>query len=466
MDFRTFARRTAALLARRSVLRTCAALLIAFPLAAPARAQMGGMEGMDHDMGVAMVGPLGIPMDRMGSGTTWIPDAVPVPSRTWMLGSWHVMAHGVAWLEYDYQDGPRGDDRFGSLNWGMLMASRELLGGYLQPRVMLSLDPLTMGNRGYPLLLQSGEVYRGNAIRDRQHPHDFFMELAMLYERQIAPGLGISLYGAPSGEPALGPVAFMHRPSALDNPFAPLSHHWQDATHVSFGVLSAGLFGRSWKLEGSAFNGREPDEHRWGIDEMRLDSYSGRLTVNPTASLSATAGFGRLETPEILHPEESLHRATASVLYSHGGEGTQWATAAVWGMNAPIGHEDAEEEHQSTHAFLLETSLTEGSSTVLGRLEYVEKSAEELVVPPSSGVLPERVFGVVSFSLGYVHDLGRFVGLSGGLGALGTVNLLDEALEPFYGSRRPVGGAVFLRVRPARGEAEPMTHDHGAVGLR
>ena len=34
---------------------------------------------------------------------------------------------------------------------------------------------------------------------------------------------------------------FMHRPSAADDPFAPLGHHWQDATHEAFGVVTTGL---------------------------------------------------------------------------------------------------------------------------------------------------------------------------------------------------------------------------------
>ena len=225
-------------------------------------------------MAIMMIDPLGVSMERMGSGTTWIPDAVPLPARHVMSGSWLLMLHGFGFVQYDKQGGPRGADQFGSLNWAMLMASRDLLGGRFQARTMLSLDPATVTNRGYPLLLQSGETYRGQPLVDRQHPHDFWMELAMMYERVLSRSVGVTVYAAPSGEPALGPVAFMHRPSAMDNLAAPLSHHWQDATHISFGVLTAGLFGRHWKLEGSAFNGREPNEERWGFDRIRFDSYS------------------------------------------------------------------------------------------------------------------------------------------------------------------------------------------------
>ena len=221
-----------------------------------------------------------------------------------MAGSWFLMVHGFGFVQYDAQGGSRGDEQFGSLNWGMLMASRDLAGGRFQVRTMLSFDAATVSNRGYPLLLQSGESYRGQPLHDRQHPHDFWMELAVMYERAVSSKLGLALYAAPSGEPALGPVAFMHRPSAMDNPFAPLSHHWQDATHISFGVVSAGIFGPSWKIEGSAFNGREPDEERWGFDRLRLNSYSGRLTINPSAGWSLAAGYGFLRNPDALRPAE------------------------------------------------------------------------------------------------------------------------------------------------------------------
>jgi hypothetical protein len=227
----------------------------AFSSSAAQMPTMHGMQGMTDS-------PLGIPMDRMGSGTTWIPDAVALPSKHFRLGTWDMMLHGFVFAQYDKQSGDRGDVQFGSLNWGMLMASRPFAGGRIQARTMLSFDPATVTEKGYPLLLQSGETFGGEPLHDRQHPHDFLMELGVLYERTIGRGAAMSLYAAPSGEPALGPVAFMHRPSAMDNPTAPLGHHWQDATHISFGVLTAGVFTRTVKLEASAFNGREPDEER------------------------------------------------------------------------------------------------------------------------------------------------------------------------------------------------------------
>jgi hypothetical protein len=268
------------------------------------------------DMAMNMVpDPLGVSMDRLGSGTTWIPDAVALPSRRFSAGSWNLMLHGFAFGEYDEQSGSRGGSQLGSLNWGMLMATHALAGGRFQARTMLSLDAIGVTPRGYPLLLQSGEAFDGVPLHDRQHPHDFWMELGAMYDRPITNTVGFTLYAAPSGEPALGPVAFMHRPSAMDIPSAPIGHHWQDATHISFGVLTAGLFTHSVRLEGSVFNGREPDQNRWNFDPLKLDSYSGRLSYNPNQHWALNTGYGFIKSPEALSPNVSMHRVTASAMY-------------------------------------------------------------------------------------------------------------------------------------------------------
>jgi len=394
-------------------------------------------------MAIMMIDPLGVSMERMGSGTTWIPDAVPLPARHVMAGPWLLMLHGFGFVQYDTQGGPRGDDQFGSLNWAMLMASRDLLGGRFQARTMLSLDPATVSNRGYPLLLQSGESYRGQPLVDRQHPHDFWMELAVMYERAVSRDIGVTVYAAPSGEPALGPVAFMHRPSAMDNLMAPLSHHWQDATHISFGVITAGVFGRHWKLEGSAFNSREPNEERWGFDRLRLDSYSGRFTVHMDSSWVFSAGYGFLKSPEALHPTESVHRVTASVLHGRRlGTDGQVATAIIWGANRRSG--------RTTHSALVESeAVLDHHNTILGRLELVQKTAEDLALPIGSlGFSPDSTFTVAAGSLGYIREVVRMANATLGIGFQTTLNLVPAELQPFYGSRTPVGGMLFVRIHP------------------
>jgi len=274
------------------------------------------------------------------------------------------------------------------------------------------------------------------------------MELAVMYERSVSSQLGLELYVAPSGEPALGPVAFMHRPSAMDNPFAPLSHHWQDATHISFGVVTAGIFGSHWKIEGSAFNGREPDEERWGFDRLRLDSYSGRITVNPSARWSVAAGYGFLKNPDPLRPPASVRRATASLQYGRQiGMDGQWGTALIWGANRHSG--------EFSHSVLVESeAVLDHHNTLFGRFEVVHKTAEDLVLPTGpGGFAPDSTLRVASLSLGYVRELARTRWSTLGLGVQAILNLVPSALEASYGSRTPLGGIVFIRLRPfARSE--------------
>ena len=364
-----------------------------------------------------------------------------------VLGDWTLMLHGKGFTQYDWQGGPRGSNQLGFVNWAMAAASRPLGGGRLELRGMLSAEPWTIGARGYPLLLQSGESYRGTPLHDRQHPHDLFMELAALYERPVGRNLGLSVYLAPVGEPAVGPVAFPHRPSAADDPLAPISHHWQDGTHITFGVVTAGVFTRAVKLEGSWFNGREPDDHRTDFDYTgrKLDSYSVRLTANPGQRWSASAWYAYLKSPEELHPDESLHRYGAAALTTQPfGRRGQWAGALIWGANDQIG------AGQPSHSVVLESTLDlDGTNAVFGRAEYVRKSAQELVIPSAP---PAEEYDVGALALGYRRMVGTVAGLAVGLGARASVNLVPSSLEPTYGSRAVAGLAVYLQLRP------PGTH--------
>jgi hypothetical protein len=400
--------------------------------------RMSGMPGMPER-------PFGIPMTRMGSGTAWLPDASAMRAWHFMAGQWMLMVHGDAFLQYDHQGGPRGDDQVGSINWAMLMAMRQLAGGTLHLHGMASAEPLTIGKRGYPLLLQSGETYRGGPLHDRQHPHDLFMELSALYERPITQRLGFLLYAAPVGEPAVGPVAYMHRPSALNDPFAPLAHHWTDATHITYGVLTAGLFTRAVKLEGTLFNGREPDEDRYDFDFHALDSYGARLSVNPTPHWALSASYGYLKQPEAPQPEENQRRLGASVLHTVrlGREG-EWASALIYGGNKHV-RPGAGGNGGWEHSLIAESNLQlDDANSVFGRAEYVRKSAEELVLPGAA----DQEFDIGSFSLGYVREFAAYRGATLGLGVRGALNLVPRSLDGVYGSRPRVGLAVFLRVRP------------------
>jgi hypothetical protein len=385
-----------------------------------------------------MEGPLGIPHTRMGSGTSWLPDAAPMNAWHWMAGKWTIMLHGQAFLIYNHQGGPRGDTQLGSTNWGMIMAMRPLGGGLLHLHGMMSLEPYTVGASGYPLLLQSGEAYRGEPLRDRQHPHDLFMEIAAMYERPIGGGLGASIYLAPVGEPAIGPVAFMHRPSSEGDPLATLAHHWQDATHITFGVISAGLFTRAWKLEGTVFNGREPDEERSDFDFRPLDSYGARVSVNPNSRWAMSASYGYLKSPEELDPDDSQDRLGASIMHVLPTSTGHLSASLVYGANR---HSD---ENAFEHGFVLESNLHSGKNNVFGRASFVQKDAEDLEV----SIPGDPALNIYSVSLGYIREVGRVGQATFGLGGRIGASLVPRDLEPAYGTRTPVGIAVYLRVMP------------------
>ena len=416
-----------------------------------------------HSMTMESSAPLGLPMSRIGSGTAWQPDSTPMPGTHWQPGGgWDVMLHWNLLAGFDAQTTPRGDHQWISMNWVMAMAQHDLAGGQITGRVMLSAEPFsTGGKRGYPLLLQTGEQVDGVPLHDRQHPHDLFMEIAAAYALPLNSWLAAQAYVAAAGEPALGPVAFPHRYSALPNPFAALGHHWQDSTHIAFGVLTAGLYTRRWKLEGSWFNGKEPDENRYDFDFGSFDSYSVRLSFNPTDDWSFQGSYGYLPTPEQHGPGVGVDRLTASATYNRRlGADSNWASTLVFGNNW-YSH-----GVPTTLSALVESSLELSSNTFFGRIEAFQRSGEDLSLDRQPGAAPgiaRRVFSSAVLELGYVRRVGALGPLNFGIGGVGSVYALDSGLRPFYGSEQfPVAGMLFLRLWPAdihgSGAHSAMTH--------
>lgn len=386
-------------------------------------------------------GTAGVFAPRDASGTAWLPDETPMYGIHATAGAWQVMWHGNAFAQYLHETGERGSRQAGSINWIMGMARRDLGAGRLGLRGMFSLEPLTIAGCGYPDLLASGETCDGAPIHDRQHPHDFFMELAGEYDRPLAGPLRLQLYGGLAGEPALGPVAYPHRISAMPNPLAPISHHWLDATHITFGVITAGISERRWKAEASIFNGREPDEQRWNLDFAPLDSISGRLWFAPTPSLVLQVSAGRLAEAEAQHESEGrvdVARVTASATYHRPlREGTLWATTIAWGRN--------EEAGQASHAFLMESALTVNERDVwFGRFEIGGKPAHDLDIHGS-----DALFTVAKLQGGYTRYLPARAGLQPGFGGGLTLGIVPKALREVYGRRVNPGVALFVTLRPA-----------------
>jgi len=389
------------------------------------------------------------PMSREGSGTSWLPDSSPMYGRIFMFDENMLMLHGAIFPRYTNVSTRRGDDRIDAPNWFMAMYSHPL-GDSAQfgARLMMSLDPLTEGGRGYPLLFQSGESWNGEPLHDRQHPHDLFDEFSLSLSSRIAGfdhDLSAYVYFGYPGEPALGPPTFMHRPSAMDDPDAPIGHHWQDSTHVTFGVATVGLVWNNIKIEGSTFTGREPDEDRYDFDQPEFDSYSGRLSWNPMRNLALQVSYGYIESPEALAPELNRHRTTASLIYNLPlGNDSNWSNSFVWGQNNDTGQ-------GKTQSFLVESDYQRGRDTLYFRWERVEKSGDELVLNPAADT---RIFPVSAYTLGYVRDLTHGNGLDIGLGTQFTINNRPETLDRYYGDDVGYAFEFFLRIRPS-------IHSHG-----
>jgi hypothetical protein len=397
--------------------------------------QMNMPMGEHAGHAMAMNGALGsYPMERESSGTAWQPDTSEHMGLQVMSGDWMLMAHGVLNLVYDHQSGPRGDDKAFPSGMLMGMASHPLGNGTVQFKAMISPDP-PMGPSGYPLLLASGETANGrDRLIDRQHPHDLFMELSASVSQGIGPKSSAFLYAALPGEPAFGPPAFMHREAIMDSPEAPITHHWLDSTHISFGVVTAGVVLDRVKVEVSRFNGREPDQHRWNIETGPLDSTAIRVSWNPTRTLALQGSWGHFVDPEQLEPGVNQKRWSASALWADEiAPGWKLAGTLAWGRKVVQGHSD--------DAYALEASLKHAGWTAFGRGEITEN--RELVTDVENG----PAYRVGKVSLGAVRDFKVAEHFSLGLGGLFSVNFVPDALAPLYGGHNPTGAMGFVRLK-------------------
>lgn len=404
------------------------------PMDMPMDMPMGHEMPMHEHMEMTgMYGPY--PMTREASGTSWQPDQARHQGLHRMSGAWMLMLHGSADLVADDQGGRRGDEKVFSSNMLMGMAQRDLGPGHLGLRAMVSAEPATLGKRGYPLLLQTGETADGRTpLIDRQHPHDLFMELAATYS--VTRGnRSLFLYGGLPGDPALGPPAFMHRFSGAAIPQAPITHHWLDSSHITFGVLTAGAVVGGFKLEASAFRGREPDQNRFDIESPKLDSHSFRVSLNPTPHWALQASRGRLKSPEQLEPEIDVDRTTASVLYAGDWKPGHFESMLAWGRNR-------NRPGATLDAFTGEAALELGRRhTVFARVERVEK--DELL--PEGDPRAGRVFDVGSVGAGYRFDFWSRGHFAAGLGLLATLSSVPEEIRADYG-KDPASTMVFTRV--------------------
>jgi hypothetical protein len=436
---------------RRAVFFTVALTLFTLPMLSqnpttpmPDMPDMPGMSGMSgHTMSHAPASLVDALEMHATSGTDAEPDSTPLDMLMKTKGNWTFMFHGEAFLNDIQQSGPRGADRFFSTNWFMPMAQRKLGHGQLTLRMMLSFEPATVTQRRYPELFQQGETAFGVPIVDGQHPHDFFMELAALYDYKLGEKTLLSVSAAPMGDPALGPVAYPHRESASEDPLAALGHHLEDSTHIAADVITVGLTHHNFRLEASGFHGREPDENRWNINSGKLDSWSIRGTVNFRQNWSGQFSLGQLRSPESLAPDEDIRRMTASVTYNRPLHNGNWASMLLWGRNRSLS------DGNVGNGYLVESTLKFAQrNAVWGRIENVDRTNELLLGEnPEPVGFSERYFTrVQAYTLGYDREVGHIPHLATAIGGQFTWYGVPAELKAAYGEH-PVAGVVFLRMR-------------------
>ena len=389
-------------------------------------------------------------LSHTGSGTSAQPISTEAPMLMTMKDSWALMFHANVFVLDEQQSSPRGGDKFFSTSWFMPMAQRRLGRGVFTTRVMLSLEPATVTNRRYPLLFQQGETAFGVPIADGQHPHDFVMELAALYDLKLGEKSLLSFYFAPTGDPAIGPAAYAHRASASENPIGTLGHHQEDSTHIADDVVTVGFTHGIARIEASGFHGQEPDEFRWDIDQGKIDSWSTRLTLEPGKNWSGQYSYARIASPEALFPDENQERMTASVMYNRPFHNGNWANTLLWGRTHSL------QDNSVFNSYLFEsTARFRGRNYVWTRVESAERSNELILgensLPP--GFQEQPIGQVQAYTVGYDREIGLVSHLASAIGAQFTTYGVAERLKLIYGAH-PVGVAVFLRLRPFSGAAK------------
>jgi hypothetical protein len=326
---------------------------------------------------------------------------------------WRLMQDGVVAGIFNDQGGPRGDREFFVPNWWMGMLTRDAGRHRVTLSGMFSLDPATVGKSGYAELFQVGEALDGVPLVDRQHPHDFFMQLAAAWR-----------------------ISFSER-SAAGLPFAPLGHHTFDSTHISFGVAAASLTAGRVTVEGSVFNGREPDEDRWDINLGRLDSYAARVWFRPRDGWEVQVSSGRLREPEELEPGD-VTRTTASGTWTRLSENRLASVTAGWGVNAAHG--------DRKHGLFVEATSERGKNMFAVRLERQDLEVEKLLGHHHGEGEAELSGSVTALTLGAGRQVLTWRGFEGSIAIQGTLNWPPAVLEETHGTF-PKSAQIYFRLR-------------------
>ncbi len=344
------------------------------------------------------------------------PDAAGIEAPA--QDGWKLHHHTVLTLANSNQSGPRGGEKTFVTGMYMVQASRAInTSTNIKLSLMLSPDPF-MGKAGYPLLLQAGETADGvTPLVDAQHPHDLFMDMSATLTHRFSDDLsGYVKAGWPS-EVTFGPTTFMHRASGERLPVAPLTHHWFDSTHVSMGMVAAGVSKGPLTFEATRFTGREPDEKRFDLESPRLDSTAARVTWQMIPNVRAQASWMRQTGPEFISPDEDVLKLSASIEAHVAGIDTTFA----FGRKQHPGS-----DHKPNDAWLAEATWPVAPQWyVLGRYERVRTHE-----------LGPDDYWVAKSQLGAMRDFTLTDNAKLGVGLVRQWNDVPTALEASYGPKR------------------------------
>jgi len=352
---------------------------------------------------------------------------------------WQWSVEGTAFIGYNYQWRKFTDfDEVESQNWLMTSVQKSFGLSSLNLVAMFSLEPFTLRDIGSPQVFQTGETFSGAPLIDYQHPHDLMMNLGGVYARAVG-STTVSVAAYAVGPAPIGPTAFMHRASAVENPQAPLSHHYLDASHITPGVLTIGIARHGFMVEAGAFHGQQPDENRLDLDTAALDSYGTRASW-ADGPWSFQVSGAHLKTPERTSPYNE-NRVTASASFFRGDERRSLAWTAAIGQNR--------EMLGNLEAYLLEGTRRAGQHAVYARIEAVAKDILDAGFHPIGSAHTHRQSQITALTAGYIRDIVARAWGTFGIGGDISGFVVPDNLSESYGT--PVSFHVFLRYRGRAG---------------
>lgn len=372
---------------------------------------------------------------------------MPKPMTGMPMSMW--MVHGNAFGTGINAEGPRGGRAFASANmlmadYGQSVADHH----YLNVELMATAEKWTMPAAGYPELAQAGDYHADNEpFVDRQHPHSSPI-MGLTFSDTIdleSGGDYLKLFIAPRGASTDGPVAFMHRPTGMANPVAPLGHHvGQDVGHVSSGVYGIEYGFSAVRLEFSTFNGEEPSPTKVDLPTATPNSYAGRLTIGFNPSWFMMASTAYVEHPDPNTPDLDHYSRYSLSSYNTINLGNRWTVynSLIYGLNRNPG--GVLTEPTSLNSFAEEFLFDSDTAKIWGRSEVLQRTPGDLEI--AGDLDPSTARWVSAWTIGYTRTLVRWTNAELNIGASITKTFLPVEFQPPYGGN-PLSENVFLQLQ-------------------